>query len=65
VKKTKPAAKAVTVRERCPVLAKVPVGLLRAITMLMVIAAITFALGMAASSVHPMHLAFGVTWANW
>jgi len=58
----KPAAPAAPLRQRCPVLTKVPVGFLAAIVALIVIG---LALGMAARGFHPMHLAAtGIAWAN-
>jgi hypothetical protein len=57
-------AKAATLRERCPILTQVPVGLLAAITALIVAAAIVAAIGMAVHGFHPVNLASSMAWTN-
>jgi hypothetical protein len=55
----------VATHERCPVLTRIPVGLLAVIGALVVILAIVAASSLTASGSHSKDSATGVVWANW
>jgi hypothetical protein len=57
-------AKAVEPRERCPVLANIPIRFLAVITALIAVAAVAAALSMATHESHPVNQASGIVWID-